>query len=220
MSLIGKSVIGIDEFGNGGLRLENLPEEFRRVGEKFPLIVTGYLERRYTHATYGSEKFGSKKSRRFFGSKTDLSEVLRASRHYLTEHPNFLYMVIPHSRLILPDYLSIRAEAAVCLALRFIYEYKLDPNNTVLLTHEINGKKNSGIVHNLISAWFDSFLLPIKHFSKDGKAEERNPSLKAADMIGYYLGALKLFGDHQNWPHRQKKTELNQLLEYSHLISF
>lgn len=215
MSLIGRDVIGFDEFGNGGLILKNSTKEDTQRGKKFPLIVTGYLTQNYSHAQYGTDCFGSKRGRKFFVTNPDLSKIFRCSRSYFLEHPNFFYTIIPQRDLTRLDYSTPRANAIATLTLKFLDAYSLKPENTTVLIHNIDSQENSERIHKKIESWFEVFNLPIISYIKDSKAQKRNSALAAADMVGYYLGALKFFGNQKQWPFRSRKVDLEEMMGYA-----
>jgi hypothetical protein len=95
-----------------------------------------------------------------------------------------------------------------------LHDYFLNPENTAVLIHDINGTENSEVINNQVNAWLKIFSLPMESSIKSSKSQRRSPSLKSADTIAYYLGALKFFGGYEHWPFRSRKTDLSTMMDY------
>ncbi|MAH49368.1 hypothetical protein CMI37_26325 [Candidatus Pacearchaeota archaeon] len=195
--------IGLDETNNG-FRIGNKHHPF--------LIVTGYLG--LDGGGYGTPKYGSKQRRKFFGKNPKkTSRILQCAKTYLGEHQDFYYTVI-HQKDAHSIDLS-KANAVAALTFKFFQEYDINPEQTILFLDEMDGEASSGFINEVLQSWLDiAGLGKTEHRSirkTIQRSTKRKQVIKTADMIGYYIAALKFLGGRTHWPFRSRKVNLNQL---------
>jgi hypothetical protein len=208
ISLIGKDVIGIDEFNNGFSLHENGEE-------KFPMVFCGYLIKDYQHSCCGNEMY-EKKGKIFSKNGCSIERVLERSRYYLSRNPSFFYGVITKNELK-GKAPKIRAEIMAAITLKFFLNYELEQTKTAIVLDKINELGYCGeVVHFYLDFLGSAGLsIPVK---VQEHGDKYNYAVKKADRVAYYLSALKYTGKRNKWPLPHKKTSIKELSELTILV--
>ena len=196
-----KFAIGCDEF-NKGFHLKDFPH----------LLVVGVLGK--DGREYGTPKYGGKSNRRFFSNKRKpcMEKVLECSRYFLSENPKFLYVSIPKKEIqTKTQYDLAKSKAVSMIALSFLKEQNLPPEQTALYIDQMDGTKDLNFVDDTLSLWLKSSGEDFAKIRFIPHGERTKKVIKKADMIGYYLAALKREGCQDCWPYRNKKLDVKSL---------
>ena len=193
--------IGCDEFNNG-FHLKNFPH----------LIVAGVLGS--DGREYGTPKYAGKHNRKFFSHirKTDMEKVLECSRYFFEQNPHFLYVTINKDMIkTKTDYELMKAKAVSTIALTFLKEKNLNPNQTALYIDKMNGVTDLSFIEDTTNLLLScSSNEPAKvRFIEHG--ERTKKVIKKADMVAYYLAAQKVHGSCSCWPHRDRRLDVKNL---------
>ena len=196
-----KIALGFDETNNG----------FSILHAPF-LIVTGVLgpDRR----GYGTVPYGSKSNRRFFGRReTEKDEILKCVRNYLKSRTDFFYTVIPRPEKRKGSYevnvLKSQAISSICL--KFFDSLSI-PESTPIYIHQIDGLRESTFVEDSVRSnlHYAGISFPNVRVLKSSKRNMKEV-IKDADMIGYYLAALKFLLKPKKWPFKDNRVPLRSL---------
>jgi len=199
--LVGKDVIGIDEFHNGF--------HFNHSHHvDFPFLVGAYLCRSYDPAQ-PSYRFG-RKSRVFSESDTRMSDEELAQRFVtsVTYNPHFLYLALSRKDFRLDMEYTVRARANAALILTLIRKYKLNPNNVLVVTDKADNKEKSSKIIERTRIFLEDKGANVQiHYQEH--ADTYNAAVKKIDRILYYLAGIKLRFPEAPWPLRHKKISLS-----------
>lgn len=200
-NIIGKNVIGIDELNNG-YHLNSL------WGKDCPMIICGYLIRNYSRSSCSNGKFEAKG--RLFGKHGhDLQEILRRTRYYSEHFPNFFYLTL-QKKEVKTFPVNYRAQAISSITLRFFQEPNISDKNTILVLDKMDNKDFSEKVAFLCREYFDMAGLDIQIKIQE-HADKYNTSVKKADRVARYIGALRFKGNSKKWPYPKKRVFLQDL---------
>ncbi len=197
-----KFVLGFDETNNG-YSLKSFNPHYEPC-----LIMTGYLAQDVEMKNYCHCE-NEVKGRLFNGNK-NIEEALIRGRAYIRDNPYFLYTLIPQ-RLQKSTPISIlKAEAVALLAINFFIHYDLQQSNTRILMDEMDGKEHSKQVSQVLELWLKKAKINIsqRHMKS---AANHVLAVRKADMVGYYLAAIHLLGDHPNYPYKNHKVGFKSL---------
>jgi len=204
IKVIGKDIIGFDELNNAF----HLNSSFNI---RFPLIVCGYLIRDYAGSSNHQYTYYTGKKKVFTRAGHSKEEVLKRSRKYISENPNFYYSTL-YPREVNQDKTKIRAEAIAAITLNFILNYQLKQENVVLVLDKMDSAGFSQDVSHYCREFLamSGLSIPIKI---QENADKRNPVVKRADRIAYYIGAIKFKCGVGKWPKRERKVDLRFLID-------
>ncbi len=204
------TVIGIDETNNG------LDLPYTNPHHKPCLIIAGYIMQDPKRANYGTARYESKGKCRFFSRKraTNVFEVLEKAREYTQRYPDFLYLPISKGAIECESLIHIiRGKALATLVLEFFLKYKIDTKRTKVIFDDVSGEIPSERTKSVLEAYLDLAEVNISpdNITYRVNGDSKVVAIRKADMIGYYITAIRHLGNMQKWPYRRKKLSLDRL---------
>jgi hypothetical protein len=206
-------VIGIDETNNG------FDLAFFNPHYKPAIIMTGYLAE--DRSMKGYHHCQNEVKQKLFNGERNIHLAISRARQYLRDHPDFLYTSISKDFQKSSPLEVLKAEAASVLAINFFLRYDLDVSKTSIVMDQMD-KLPSKSINTILDLWLRKahLVIPhnnstvpydsIPHFHRKSGASHVL-AVRKADMVGYYLAALRLLGDHPNWPYKHNRVGLKTL---------
>lgn len=197
-------VISFDETNNG----LGLPARNRYYTNTRAMIVTGYMmvdpgRMRSEPQKYEGKKWG-------FGPRRKADSIQRAN-DYLNENSSFLYTLVTERMIDSKPMSVLKAEAMARLTFQFLKNHDfLNRESFGIITDEMDGPSNGEITHKFLEQYLGHARLDVPHSFED-HAELVYPAVKKADMAGYCLAAIHLYGDSRSWPRRNKMVATDSL---------
>lgn len=206
-----KIILGFDETNNGFDLFHTNPYY-----SSSQLIVCFVMEDP-KRANYGALRGESKRNCRYFKKrpivpKSVTDEILKKGREYIGAHQDFLYTTIPKELKKERPIHMLKGDAIALLAIKAIETYNLDSRKTQIVIDQIDGpgpipSERAGYV---LDMWLEKAGLEIPiSFKQHG--DSKVIAIRRADIIGYYLAAIHLFGTRKKWPYVSHKVSFNQL---------
>jgi hypothetical protein len=113
----------------------------------------------------------------------------------------------------------LKAEAMARITFQFLINHDfLDRESFGIITDEMDGPSNGETAHNFLEQYLGHARIDVPHSFED-HAELVYPAVKKADMVGYCLAAIHLYGESKAWPRRSKMVANDSLESLARVIN-